>query len=179
MCERKLGEILKKRHLVDEVTLKAALDMQRATGDRLGTTLLKLELIDAGMLSCVLAEQQGVEGIDPTQVRSTPEACRLLSFDQAMALGALPLWIEDDVVAVAMADPTDTATVARLEELTGRQLKLYVAPQMALYRSLKRAYGDGASANVGALRLRKIATTLRSLAQELDCYLDGQEKDRT
>jgi hypothetical protein len=171
MGRKKLGEMLRDRKLVDKKTLKAALEVQRTTGDRLGTTLLKLELMDATMLAQLLAEQQDVEGVDPSTLSPTREACQLLSFEEAMAMGVLPLRIEDDTLAVAMTDPRDTATIKKLKALTGREIRRFVAPQMALYQALKDAYQQPQLTETPDQRLLRITSTLRELVTELEGHL--------
>jgi MSHA biogenesis protein MshE len=172
---KKLGEMLCERKLVDEQLLKAALDLQRSTGDRLGSTLLKLDLVDPEMLASVLGEQHEVEGVDPSKVTPTPEASRLLTSEEAVTLGALPLWVERGTVAVALADPSDPGIIGKIEDLTGKTVKRLVAPQMALYRAIKRAYGDHDEERPGDHRLRRIAAGLRQLASELETYIAEQD----
>jgi hypothetical protein len=169
--KKRLGEMLRERALVDDRALKAALEVQRSTGDRLGSTLLKLELVDPEMLASLLGEQQEVEGIDPARVRPTPEACQLLTFEEAMTLGALPLWLEHGTLGVALTDPSDEGIVGKLEDLTGKAVRRFVAPQMALYKALKRAYRGGHEAGLADDRLRKMAASLREIAGELEDYL--------
>jgi hypothetical protein len=179
MAKKMLGEILRERQLVDEATLKAALEVQRSTGDRLGTTLVKLELIDSAMLASLLAEQHEVQGIDPAVLSPSPEAYELLTFDQAMALGALPLWIEDKTLGVAMADPRDETTLDKLRELTGYTIQRFVAPQMALYKAVKTAYKRPDINESPNERLHRIVGSMRKLVAELEDYLHEQSLSGT
>ncbi len=172
MGKKKLGEMLRERRLVDEETLREALETQRTTGERLGSTLLELEIIDAGMLACLLGEQQEVEGIDPVNLNPTRQARDLLSFEQAMELGALPLWVMQDRLAVAMADPGNQATVDNIEELTGLKIKRYVAPHTALYEAVKRTYKRREWNEQTEQRLRGIISSLRRRVNELEELLE-------
>ena len=179
MGKKKLGEMLRERRLIDEATLRSALASQQETGERLGSTLLELDVINAGMLASLLAEQHEVEGIDPVNLTPTREARDLLSFEQAMALGVLPLWVMSETVAVAMADPGNQETVQQLEELTGRQIKRYVAPHTALYEAVKHTYKRRAWDEHAEQRLRRIVSSVRRRLDELEELLElPREQDR-
>jgi hypothetical protein len=112
-----------------------------------------------------------VQGIDPALLNPSPAACELLTFDQAMALGALPLWIDDQTLGAAMADPRDEAILDKLQELTGYTIRRFVAPQMALYKALKNAYKRPDINETPNQRLHRIVSAMRKLVTELEDVL--------
>jgi len=55
------------------------------------------------------------------------EHARLFERDQILSWEAIPCAVEDDHVVVAMADPTDSETIARIQEHLGKPIKVRVA----------------------------------------------------
>lgn len=163
---KRLGEMLRASSVVDEAALHRALEVQQVSGERLGTTLLRLRLVDPSTLAAALGEQHEVEGIDPGEIKPSPEALALVPYDDAARLGVLPLWVEDGTLAVAMSDPTDADAVAELSLMTSCELKRYVAPQMLLYGALRAAFGR--SGETFSSRARELVRAIRLRLDELE-----------
>jgi hypothetical protein len=51
---KRLGEMLTAGRAVDEAALRQALEVQQVTGERLGTTLLRLRMVDPPTLAAAL-----------------------------------------------------------------------------------------------------------------------------
>jgi type IV pilus assembly protein PilB len=137
---KKLGELLLEADVLTVDNLQHALDVQSASGERLGSVLLRLELVDASLLASVLARQQGVEAVDLQAERPTPEALSVLTREQAYRLGCMPLRLTTDELAVAFMDPCDEQGVSEVARVAGRQVRRLVAPQTAIYSSIMRYY---------------------------------------
>ena len=168
--KKKLGQLLREARLLSEEDLARGLDVQRATGERLGSTLLRLRLVDPSMLSRILADQLDVEGFDPDRIEPSLEALSLLPEQLAFSLGCLPVQVDGETLEVAVADPTDVATLDRVRQATGRPVRPLVAPQMALFRALKRAYG-GALTPVRSELVRQHLAEIRRLVGEIERLL--------
>ncbi len=171
MGKKRLGDLLRESQLVDEEQLMAALEIHRSTGERLGSTLLRLDLVEPQLLADLLGQQLEVEGIDPLHAEPMPAAVELLSFTQAMRFGCLPLWVDHGTLGVAMADPTDDAVIGELKELTNMDIEPLVAPQMALFEAVKRTYGKSPEQDLDRERLEKIAGSLRKALTLVDQLL--------
>ncbi|MCG6962631.1 MAG: hypothetical protein LJE95_05110 [Acidobacteria bacterium] len=167
---KRLGEMLRASSTVDEEALHRALEVHQVTGERLGTTLLRLRMVDPSTLAALLGEQLEVEGIDPSEIKPSPEALALISYDDATRLGVLPMWVENGTLAVAMSDPTDEGAVAELALLTSCELKRYVAPQMLLYGALRVAFGR--SGETFSSRARELVRAIRLRLDELEHLLE-------
>ncbi len=174
MSSKRLGDLLRESGVIKSSELEAALQMQRGTGDRIGSALVRLGVIDSGVLARWLGEQLGVEAVDPSTLVPEPEALAMVDLTTAMRLGCLPVEAGEDVLRVAMTDPADQGARRALEEITGLRVEAVVAPQMALYECVKRAYGVGHAGAERDRRLREIAVQLRGLAEELDRLLEPQ-----
>ncbi len=171
MGKKRLGDLLRESQLVDEEQLRAALEVHRSTGERLGSTLLRLDLVEPQLLADLLGQQLEVDGIDPLCAEPMRGAVELLSFTQAMRFGCLPLWVDHGALGVAMADPTDAAVIEELKELTNPEIEPLVAPQMALFEAVKRAYGKSSKDDLDRERLKKVARSLRNAMTLVDQLL--------
>ena len=144
VAQKKLGELLLEAQAITPEELERALEIQQSSGERLGSILLRLEMVDSKMLSSVLGKQQEVEGVDLLETRPRAEALGLLTAQEARRLGCVPLWLEGDLLAVAMVDPRDEAVVLELARRTGRRIKRLIAPQTMIYSAIVQHYGGGA-----------------------------------
>lgn len=136
----KLGELLLEAEVITVDNLQHALEVQLGSGERLGSVLLRLELVDASLLASTLARQLGVEAVDLKAERPTPEALSVLTREQAYRLGCIPLRLIDGDLAVAFMDPCDEQGVGEVARATGRQVRRLVAPQTAIYTAIMRHY---------------------------------------
>src|SRR4051812_41643521 len=83
-------------------------------GDTLAERLIAAGVVTDDDLAAALAGHYGVELLDFRNTDPQPEAVSLLPGDTARALRALPVTIDDDLVVVAVLDPSPehVATVA-------------------------------------------------------------------
>lgn len=170
MKKKKIGELLKEAHLIRDEDLKKALEAQKETGERLGSTLVRLKLVDGEILSRILAEQQKVEGIDLEKVTPEPEALALLTRPQVQELGCLPISLQGDTLKVAMMDPRDPHLIKKLESLTGKTIEPAIAPQSALFKTIQFYYPPWDPAI--RRRLERIVRVLQDLLKELNELLN-------
>ncbi len=171
MNARRLGEMLCDKQLVDDESLRTALEVQRGTGERLGSTLLRLGLVDSASLARILGEQLEVEAVDPSSEFPEADALALMSFTDAMRLGCLPLRVREGELTIAMTEPHDEGSCAQIAALTGTRVHAVVAPQMALFEALKRVYRGASIEDEKVTRIRRVAIGLRALADELEGLL--------
>jgi hypothetical protein len=137
---KKLGELLLEADVITVESLQRALEVQSDSGERLGSVLLRLELVDATLLASILARQQGVEAVDLQTERPTQEALGALTREQAYRLGCIPLRLTASELAVAFMDPCDEEGVSEVAHAAGRQVRRLVAPQTAIYTAIMRHY---------------------------------------
>jgi type IV pilus assembly protein PilB len=102
-----LGEVLIGERRISSDELAAAIDLQHATGRRLGAILVEERMIDAQALTDALANQLGLVPVDLRVVRPTSEAMALVPEELARRCHILPLRLVDDALDVAVADATD------------------------------------------------------------------------
>lgn len=140
MATKKLGELLLEAEALTAENLARALEIQSASGERLGSLLLRLHLVDSRLLGAVLARQQGVEAVDIAVETPEPRALAMLSREQAHRLGCVPLRLVGEDVEVVFTDPLDARVVAEVERAAGRPVRRLVAPQTSVFAAIMRHY---------------------------------------
>jgi hypothetical protein len=140
-----LGQRLVETGIVTVENVQSALEAQLVLGGRLGTHLLKKGFVDIDTLSMSLARHVGApaaklkhfEQIDPLTAASIP-------VELAVKHKAIPLAMVvrgQKELLVAFRDPTNTAAVEEIAIVSGARVRLFVAPELCIYRYLERYYG--------------------------------------
>ena len=100
--------------------------------------------VDEVALVGALRKQTRVPLIDPGSLEIDPEALRQVPRDVCARLRVLPLTLVSDgsgkVMRVAMADPTDTAAVAEIEQLTHCDVEVTALPLSAIDELVDKGY---------------------------------------
>jgi len=137
-----LGTMLVKAKIITEAQLEDAINSQVIFGGRIGTNLLELGYIDEPTLSKFLSDRHDVPYVDLRgRVSIDPEAVKLVPKKFAAKIKAIPLKLEDKILHAVFLDPSDLDAVHELKFQTGKNLKIYVAPEFRIYALLEKVYG--------------------------------------
>ncbi len=171
----RLGEALLQMNYVTQEQLDIALRQQR--NDRttpLGQILVNLGIIDEQRLRQALAEKLGIPFVELDSFAIEFDATSRISEELARKYNAMPLYVEHDVLVIALNDPLNT----KLIEALRFQLQMRVAPVMAardaILRSIQRVYGAAPPAGVWGAP----ATTDKQW-KSLAVFSDSAEKNKT
>jgi hypothetical protein len=108
--------------------------------------------IDEVSLVAAFKKQTRVQLIDPGEIQIDADALRSIPRDMCARLRVLPLSIASDgptkVLRLAMADPTDTAAVAEIEQLTQCEIDVCVLPLSAIDELVDKGYRQSNTAVV-------------------------------
>jgi type IV pilus assembly protein PilB len=136
-----LGSLLIDRGLLTVDQVKQAFEEQTLTGRRLGEIAVERGWISGPDLSKTLADQFGLEYVDLAEGEPDPEAAALLQKDLAFRYQALPVrFLGDDLLLVAVGDPTDVKSADDLRIALGHNVRLAVSAPADLERTIKRIY---------------------------------------
>jgi general secretion pathway protein E len=168
LCGRPLGEILRATAGLTEEKLQEALTIQAEKGGRLGEVLVGMKAIgeeevakalglqlDLPYLARIFLEEVGAELIRRVPINFAKQAC------------ILPLAVEGDTVALAVADPLNTTVLDHARMLLG----MNVSPRIALASTITDAINsvyDRASNEAEQLVDELESTNLDSITHELD-----------
>ena len=123
---RQLGELLLDEHLVTPDQLNRALEIHRATGERLGRVLLDMGVVDQEHIARVLSQQIGIEFLHLTGQSLREDVLQLLPATLASQLQAVPVAKENGILTVAMVDPLDVVAIDDIRRHTGMDVKVAV-----------------------------------------------------
>ena len=115
----RLGEILVQRRGLSPEDLDRALRLQKESGERIGTMLVRLGMISERDLAGALAEQLGLEAVPQDLYGDVPAVDSQVTPEFLTHAQVVPLAVNGDAVIVAMADPLDGFTVDALKLADG------------------------------------------------------------
>lgn len=142
-----LAEIAIEAGLITKANAAKAGRLAERKKEPLVVTLIKELGLDEVALIGAIRKQTRIPLIDPAEIPLDPEALRVLPRDACKRLRVLPLAtaLDDDgnkVLRLAMADPTDTAAIAELEELTQYDLEINALPLSAIDELVDKGYRE-------------------------------------
>ena len=104
--------------------------------------LLKQGKIQENELLSMLAQQYGWEFVDLNDFDIDPAVIDSLSVDIAQHYGVFPVMKHDDVITVAMSDPTDMEKLDTLRYLLGTDVDAVIAPDAQIQKMISKYYHE-------------------------------------
>ncbi len=136
-----LGTLLVRDGLLSTEQLEHALAEKEQTERRLGEIVVSLGWVPATELARLLAEQHGLEYLDLASTHVDPAALSLLPEKYARRYEALPIrFLAEDVVLVAVADPTNVVASDDLRLAIGLNVRVAVAAAPDLMHMIEHAH---------------------------------------
>ncbi len=135
-----LGQILLESGAVAQGALEDARAEGDRSGRRLGDVLLRRGVVDEVQVARALAAQLGIPFL-PAPLRPEPRAVAKIEAHVARSRGVLPLALRGRRLTVAMADALDVDTLDDLRFRSGCQVDPVVAPESEVRRAVLEAYG--------------------------------------
>jgi type IV pilus assembly protein PilB len=141
IIRRRIGDILVEAGLLTAEALQDALDEQNRTGEKLGRTLVRKELITEGKLLDCLASQLDIDRYSPDRYPLDFTVSELLPASQAQRLQVVPLRRKGTMLLVAMTNPTDIDALEQVERLTGCEAEPVICSETDLSQLNSALYG--------------------------------------
>lgn len=175
MAEKpRLGELLTQQQMVSQDVVDEALRLQAGGNRRLGHILVRMKAITDDQLAETLADQLDIKICDIDQNYST-DVKKVLPRYLCRQFGVIPLSFQDNnILEVAMADPSDQEAISNLEDYTNMAVK----PQLARHSDIDREISkripfgikDLLSPQASSIMTRSIAAVALVLAVGLGFY---------
>ncbi len=121
---RRLGERLVADGLITPDQLSRALEIHRATGERLGRVLLDMGAVDQERLARLLSEHLGVKFVRLIGTPLREDVLTLLPSQIASRLQAIPIAHARGTLTIAMVDPLDVVAIDDIRRHTGCDVKV-------------------------------------------------------
>ena len=139
----KIGEILIHQGKVSESQLNEALAQQKNTKEKLGQTLIGMNIIEEDDLMDVYSLQLGYKKADNfILLEADSTIAAMIPEDFARTNRVLAVSKKGDTLLVAMEDPEDLVVVDSIKRLTGLNSEILVAGPELLEKAMEKVYGD-------------------------------------
>ena len=158
----RLGDLLLQQKLISQEQLKAALEDQGRSGRKLGKVLIESGYLSEDQIGEALARQLSVPFINLKYYNFNSVVTRKLPEAQARRFRALLLEEQDDMVLVAMVDPTDLFAFDEISRITRKEVNIAAVSETMLLQTIDRIYR----------RTDQISSLARELGEDLGDVVD-------
>ena len=139
----RVGTLLVKASLITEDQLIKAQEYQTSHGVLLGTALVALGFVEEETLLSTISSQYGISVIKLEDLQVEPEILKLVPQKLANKHLAIPLKLENSVLTIAMADPSNILAINDIKFLTGFDIQVALTNEKSLKTFLEKLYeGD-------------------------------------
>lgn len=142
-----LGDLLVERGKLTADNLNRAKTLSSRSSEKLPALLLKLGMVSERDMAEILASQYHLQLVEPDRYPDIPVLDdKLVSprfYRQSLAL---PLYMEEDYLVLAMADPSDDYTINAMKMASGKQVLPRVGVPSDIEMAYERLYGANRSA---------------------------------
>jgi hypothetical protein len=139
MARKRVGELLVERGAITPGQLKAGLEAQARTRQRLGLTLIQQGVLDEDALAQALSESLGIPRVDLVKTPVDWSAVHMLRARFCEAHELFPFALSktgaSKTLLVAMSDPQNEAALEEIQFTTG----LLVLPRIATHTQVREA----------------------------------------
>ena len=122
----RVGDLLLEQGIISPDQLQQALSHQESSGHRklLGELLIELGMVSQDQVLSTLARAYGIPFVHLTAQHVDPAAAKLLERDFINQQHALPLFLIENKLTVAVAEPSNVFLVEEIERITGYSVQL-------------------------------------------------------
>lgn len=114
-----LGQVLLDAGLIDQSSLAGALKRHLETGERLGQTLIRMNLIRSQDVGHMLQKKLNIPYVSLVQFSGAGDVLRLFTLEFMKSHRVVPVQTTDHGLRLAMCDPFDLRTLDAIERITG------------------------------------------------------------
>jgi type IV pilus assembly protein PilB len=139
----RLGEYLLNKGLISKQELQEALEEQKISGQALGQILINKNFVEERQIYQALSEQFGIEFLDLFGINISSDLISLLPEHTVKAYCIMPVKKENNILTIAMCNPTDTFAIDKLRSLTGLIIKPVMSSKTQIMAAIEKYYGGG------------------------------------
>lgn len=136
-------DILVSQGKLTEEQLRQAVEAQKENNGELGVVLVSLGFISSADLAQAQAQRLNLEYVELSEMHVDASAVELVSQKVLQKHGALPLYVENSKLYVAMTDPTNILAIDDLAIISGYRVVPVVVSVEDLHRTQNKMFGDG------------------------------------
>ena len=145
MSVSRLGELLVRNQLISDNQLANAISEQKKEGIRLGAALVKLGYVQEHDLASFLSKHYGVPSIDLAEFDIDPAVVALIPAEVAQKYQLVPINRAGATLIVAMSDPSNIFAIDDIKFMTGFNVEVVVAAEVAIRDAIDKFYDQSSS----------------------------------
>jgi hypothetical protein len=139
---KRIGDILLEQGFVDRVQLDEALETQKRQRDKkLGEIMVDMGYATYKMIGIALAVQFNAPFMDLSSHTIDAQLLELVPVKIARQWHVIPISLQQGVLTIAIADPTERSAQDELRKITGLTVITIVATPQDIARAITRFYG--------------------------------------
>ena len=166
---RRLGDLLVADGLLSAEQLKKALAEQKGSPEKIGSVLIRLNLVNEDQLIGFLSRQYGVPSITLAQLDIDSDVLKLVPAPIARKYEVIPVRKMGNSLALAMADPTNVFALDDISFMTNLQVLPLVASQTAIKKAIDRNYESKTEA------ISTVLSDMQTDLSNLEVLAEGEE----
>lgn len=163
----RVGEILLKARVIDDLQLRSAKAQQDQWGGRIGKVITDMGLADEDTITAAVAKAMGMQQVQLGHLPKDPNALSRVDVRFAEENAVFPMALKDNgkTLVLAMADPTDLEVMDAVGGKARARISAVVAGETEIQHAILRYYKNQDPAAGVAPRARQ---ALRRATQELE-----------
>ncbi|MGM0460959.1 MAG: GspE/PulE family protein [Fibrobacterota bacterium] len=169
--KKRLGEVLVDQGLITDAMLNKGLALQKKTGKKLGESLIELGYITENKLIDILSAQLDVQHVILDQIKVKRSLTQIIPKELCKKYNILPIYENQGVITIAMADPTNLRTMDHIKFMTGKEIDAVMASEREIQKAIERVYEDKLK------QMSDLLSSANSGNQELEVVNDEEEKE--
>jgi CheY-like chemotaxis protein len=139
--KKRLGEIFIEQSILTPLTVNRLVDVSKELKKRFGTILVEMGLVTGEELANALAQQFNCRTIFNFSNNSFPRhLLDLIPYEVALQNQLFPLKLQDDILALAITDPTDIKVVKNISDNNKLRMILFVTTSKEINAAICRHY---------------------------------------
>tara|TARA_Y100000739_G_scaffold124371_1_gene107070 strand:- start:1864 stop:3504 length:1641 start_codon:yes stop_codon:yes gene_type:complete len=138
--DKKLGEILLEKQIIDEEQIRRVIEKAKESKRRFGETAIYLGIIDEIDFLKVLSQQQGLPFVDLKSFNIDRKALSQMDKETARKLLAVPLFEAENMLAVGFHDPQNLNAIDEIELKTGKTIQVILCTKDQLKNVIQSSY---------------------------------------
>lgn len=141
----RVGDLLLEKGIVSQEQVDRALAYQKSSGHKklLGEVLVELKMVENDQVLAALADAYGVPFTRLTPRLADPKVAELLPREFIEKQGALPLFLVDGKLTLAVHEPTNVFLIEEVERLTGYSVQIVATTAQDIDATLRSNLPDG------------------------------------
>ena len=145
MARVRIGDLLIRAGLIDELQLNAALSHQKQWSGKLGDILVERGFLDEMMLWMGLSKQLNVALVNITTNPIPADVVAVLGAAMCRQYEIFPIALHERTLTVATSDPNNLGALDEVAFRTGTKVKAVLAPAREIEWAIRRYYENDPS----------------------------------